>query len=80
MIAFADDIRNQMIGGKKILVGQMSNVDGIRVQFLWNGKKAGISTEQGKQLFAPAEWFAFAVVVAGALYALSGLITGYITI
>lgn len=51
MIAFADDIRNQMIGGKKILVGQMSNVDGIRVQFLWNGKKAGISTEQGKQLF-----------------------------
>ena len=36
--------------------------------------------EQGKQLFAPAEWFAFAVVVAGALYALSGLITGYITI
>ncbi len=36
--------------------------------------------EQGKQLFAPAEWFAFAVVVAGAVYALAGLITGYITI
>ncbi|MBY0276462.1 basic amino acid/polyamine antiporter [Candidatus Binatia bacterium] len=36
--------------------------------------------EQGKQLFAPAEWFAFAVVLAGALYALSGLISGYITI
>ena len=33
--------------------------------------------EQGKQLFAPAEWFAFAVVVAGALYAL--LIEGAIT-
>ncbi len=36
--------------------------------------------EQSKQLFTPAEWFAFAVVLAGALYALFGLITGYITI
>ncbi len=36
--------------------------------------------EQSKQLFTSAEWFAFAVVVAGAIYALIGLITGYITI
>lgn len=36
--------------------------------------------EQSKQLFTAAEWIAFAVVVAGAIYALFGLITGYITI
>ena len=36
--------------------------------------------EQNEQFFAPAEWIALAVVVAGAAYALSGLITGYITI
>jgi arginine:ornithine antiporter/lysine permease len=36
--------------------------------------------EQSKRLFTPAEWFAFGVVVVGAVYALYGLITGYITI
>ena len=36
--------------------------------------------EQGKQLFTAAEWFAFGVVMVGAVYALFGLITGYITI
>jgi len=36
--------------------------------------------EQSKQVFTPAEWFAFGVVVVGAVYALYGLITGYITI
>jgi arginine:ornithine antiporter / lysine permease len=36
--------------------------------------------EQSKQLFTPAEWFAFAVVVAGAIYALIGLFTGTISI
>ena len=36
--------------------------------------------EQSKQLFTPAEWFAFGVVLVGAVYALYGLITGYITI
>jgi arginine:ornithine antiporter / lysine permease len=36
--------------------------------------------EQSKQLFTPAEWFAFGVVLVGAVYALFGLITGYITI
>ncbi len=51
MISFLDEIRNKMIGGKKTLVGQMSNVDSHKVQFLWNGSKAGISAEQGKQLF-----------------------------
>ena len=36
--------------------------------------------EQGKTLFTSAEWIAFGVVLAGAAYALFGLITGYITI
>ena len=51
LITFGDDIRNKMIGGKKALVGQMANVDGGKATFLWNGKKAGISADQGKQLF-----------------------------
>lgn len=51
LIGFADDIRNQMIGGKKTLVGQMANVDGHKVQFVWSGKKAGLSADQAKQLF-----------------------------
>jgi stage II sporulation protein AA (anti-sigma F factor antagonist) len=51
MISFADDIRNKMIGGKKTLVGSMSNVDGHRVTFVWTGKKDGISADQAKQLF-----------------------------
>jgi arginine:ornithine antiporter / lysine permease len=36
--------------------------------------------EQGKKLFTPAEWVVFAVAVAGAIYALQGLITGRISI
>ena len=36
--------------------------------------------EQGKQVFTTAEWVIFGVFVAGAVYALYGLITGYITI
>lgn len=51
LITFTDEIRNKMIGGKKTLLGTMLNVDGNRVQFVWNGKKAGISAEQAKQLF-----------------------------
>lgn len=51
LITFTDDIRNKMMGGKKTLLGTMSNVDGHKVQFVWNGKKAGISTDQAKQLF-----------------------------
>jgi len=51
LITFPDDIRNKMIGGKKTLVGSMANVDGHRVTFGWNGKKAGISADQAKQLF-----------------------------
>ncbi len=37
-------------------------------------------TEQGKQVFTKSEWIVFAVFVAGAIYALVGLITGYISI
>lgn len=51
MITFDDDTRNRMIGGKKTLLGTISNVDGNKLQFLWSGKKAGISTDQAKQLF-----------------------------
>ena len=36
--------------------------------------------EQGKQVFNTAEWVVFGVFVAGAVYALYGLITGYLTI
>jgi arginine:ornithine antiporter/lysine permease len=36
--------------------------------------------EQGGQVFTAAEWIVFAVFVVGALYALFGLITGYLTI
>ena len=36
--------------------------------------------EQGKQVFTMAEWVVFGVFVVGAIYALFGLITGYISI
>jgi arginine:ornithine antiporter / lysine permease len=36
--------------------------------------------EQNKQVFTTAEWVIFGVFVIGALYALFGLITGYLTI
>ncbi|MBL8724695.1 MAG: STAS domain-containing protein [Planctomycetes bacterium] len=51
LIAFADEVRNKMIGGKKTLLGSMSNVDGHKVQFVFQGKKQGITGDQGKQLF-----------------------------
>lgn len=51
VISFADEIRTKMIGGKKVLLGLMSNVDGQKVQFLWDGQKHGISIDQAKQLF-----------------------------
>lgn len=51
LVSFPDDTRNKMLGGKKILVARMANVDGNKVQFLWNGTKAGLSADQSKQLF-----------------------------
>ncbi|MEO6598071.1 MAG: STAS domain-containing protein [Planctomycetota bacterium] len=51
LITFSDEIRNKMIGGKKTLIGTMANVDGNKLQFFWDGSKAGISADQGKQLF-----------------------------
>jgi arginine:ornithine antiporter/lysine permease len=36
--------------------------------------------EQGKQVFTKSEWIIFGLFVVGAVYALMGLITGYITI
>lgn len=51
MITFPDEVRNQQIGGRRTLIGTMSNVDGEQVQFLWSGGSLDISADQGKQLF-----------------------------
>lgn len=51
MIAFPDETRNKQIGGAKTLLGTMGNVNGERIQFLWNGDKHGIPAEKGKTLF-----------------------------
>jgi anti-anti-sigma factor len=51
MITFDDDIRNKMIGGKKTLLGTISNVDGHKLVFLWDGTKSGIDKGQAMQLF-----------------------------
>jgi stage II sporulation protein AA (anti-sigma F factor antagonist) len=52
MITFPDEIRNQMLGTKqRIMLGSMSNVDGHKVQFTWNGSKHGITGDQASKLF-----------------------------
>lgn len=54
LITFPDETRNKMLGNAKKpkpLLGTMANVDAHKVQFLWSGKKAGISADQAKQLF-----------------------------
>ncbi len=51
LVTFPDDTRNQQIGGRKALVGRMSNVDGSKAQFLWSGTRSGITPEAAGQLF-----------------------------
>lgn len=51
LISFPDDTRNKMLGGKRALVGTMANVDGNKVQFVYNGARQGITADQGRQLF-----------------------------
>lgn len=51
LVTFDDDVRNQMIGGKKALVGVMANVDGNKISFHYSGQKLGISADQSRQLF-----------------------------
>jgi anti-anti-sigma factor len=51
MVNFPDETRNKMLGGKKTLLGIMSNVDGHKAQFTWNGSKNGINADQARQLF-----------------------------
>jgi len=52
LVTFPDDTRNQMLPPKKkVLVGKIANVDGVKMQFLWNGSKAGFNADQAKQLF-----------------------------
>ena len=52
LVTFPDETRNQMLGGKKkmVLVGKIANVDGNKMQFLWNGTKAGFNADQGPVL------------------------------
>jgi hypothetical protein len=51
LVTFPDDVRNKMLGGKRVLVGTMSNVDAHRVQFLFSGEKHGLKVDQVQQLF-----------------------------
>lgn len=53
LVTFSDDTRNQMLGGKKkmVLVCRIANVDGNKMQFLWNGAKHGFNADQAKALF-----------------------------
>ena len=51
LIRFQDDTRNQMIGGAHVLVGKIANVDGDRMQFLWDGQKEGFNADMAKALF-----------------------------
>ncbi len=52
MVSFPDETRNKMLGTKRAtLLGTMSNVDGGKAQFVWNGSKHGFSTDQAKTLF-----------------------------
>ncbi len=52
LVTFPDETRNQMLGPKKkVLVGKMANLDGHKMQFLWNGTKAGFNADQAKALF-----------------------------
>ena len=44
-------VADQVLGGKKVLVGKIANVDGNKMQFLWNGSKAGFNADQAKALF-----------------------------
>ncbi|MCC6671523.1 MAG: STAS domain-containing protein [Planctomycetes bacterium] len=51
LVTFPDATRKQQVGKHKVLLGTMANVDGQRVQFLWSGKRYGITPEAAKQLF-----------------------------
>lgn len=52
LVTFPDDTRNNMLPDKKkVLVGRIANVDGQKMQFLWNGSKAGFNADQAKTLF-----------------------------
>lgn len=52
LITFPDETRNQMLGSKKtVLVGKIANLDGTKMQFLWNGSKTGFNADQAKALF-----------------------------
>ena len=51
LVSFPDDTRQKMLGDRKTLVGNMANVDGHKLQFLWNGGKHGISNDKAEQLF-----------------------------
>jgi anti-anti-sigma factor len=51
LVTFPDETRNKMLAGKKTLLGSISNVDGNKITFNWNGSKQGITADQARQLF-----------------------------
>jgi anti-anti-sigma factor len=53
LISFEDETRNRQIGGQKMLVGTMRNVDSNKALFSWQPSRANLSIDQGKQLFLP---------------------------
>lgn len=52
LIMLPDAVLKQYFGGKKALLGTMSNVDGSKITFLWPAKKYGMSTQQAREVFA----------------------------
>ena len=51
LISFPDETRNQQVGGQKVLLGSMRSVDATRAVFSWSPTRAGLSGDQGAQLF-----------------------------
>lgn len=60
-------------GTKFLVLGMIIYAPGTVLYFITR-------REQGKQVFAPAEWLLFGAAVLGAVIGIHGLVTGYITI
>jgi anti-anti-sigma factor len=53
LVAFDDETLIRQLGGHKVIVGTMRNVDSKRAVFNWSPSKADLSVDQGKQVFVP---------------------------
>lgn len=51
LVTFPDDTRVEQLGGRRMVVGRMRNVDGQRLQFLFDPQRYGVSGDQATQLF-----------------------------